>query len=279
MTDLVEHTAPTAPAVQAETHELDGDLSKMAADLAEISLKVGKVTAGDKAEIKKGFSYTYAGLPTVINAIKPILAELKVGLVQIPLATPKGAGCVTHVLGQGWRITCTMMFTMGQASPQAIGSMQTYARRYSILGLFALAPDEDDGNGGRAEEAYRKGRGQQAQRQDQQNGRGPAPADPSVIIGAFAKHGIPEAALVAQVAGTPIGKIDATQTRDLRTLLQRLNAKEAVEDVFGSAALEEILNAGALGERMRTIETKAAVHKDAQAGEMFGEDAKVADYD
>jgi hypothetical protein len=40
------------------------------------------------------------------------------------------------------------MLTVGKADPQGQGSGITYARRYSVLAILGLAPDEDDdGNG------------------------------------------------------------------------------------------------------------------------------------
>ena len=88
---------------------------------------------------------------------------------------------------------------------------------------------------------------------------------------------MPEIALVAQLEGTPIGKVTDPQLRDLRTLLQRLKADEAIEDVFGAAAMEEIINGSALGERRRTIETKAKVHADAQQSTAFADEPQEGD--
>ena len=264
--------SPSTPlaAIQGSTYEMDGDLCKMASDLAKVADQVGRVQSTDKADIKPGFSYTYAGLPTVIAAVKPALSALDIALIQVPLSSPKGGGATTHVIGQGWRMSCTVFFSMGQSSPQAIGSTQTYARRYALLGLFALAPDDDDGKGDKAQQAYQQRQGQRQQQRDERQGRGSKPVDPTVIAAAFLKLGVKEEALVAEIGGNPLGKVTEAQTRHLRVLMQRLNAGEGVEDVFSEKALEVIMAPKLTGPDPTADGMKREVHGQPADGLDFG---------
>lgn len=98
----------------------------------------------------KGYGYKYTDLPTIIETIKPLLAECKLSLSQI-IGGAEGEVAVTtmlmHESGQ---------FLSGQIcadvnenknknmSPiQAAGSVITYLRRYGLSAILGLVTDED----------------------------------------------------------------------------------------------------------------------------------------
>lgn len=233
---------PVTPPEPTASYSYDGDASKMAADMAAIAAELGPITAGETAKVptKNGgsYSYSYAGLPSIIGSLQQVLPKHNVAIVQFPLSTPKASGASTLIAGQGWTIRCEVLFPLGQASPQQVGSAVTYARRYAILGLFALAPDEDDGRGDRAEKAHSQGRQRQVQRRDEEQGRGPQGVNPQKVLDAFQPHGITEEALVAELGGTPLAKIDSGARAHLGALVKRLASGEPVQDVMSAGALE-----------------------------------------
>lgn len=93
------------------------------------------------------FRASYASLDAVLDAVSPALTAN--GLVIVHQTEPLEPG--------GLMLTTKLMHTSGQwigtrypvrplkAEPQALGSALTYARRYSVLALCAIAPEDDDG--------------------------------------------------------------------------------------------------------------------------------------
>lgn len=98
------------------------------------------------------FRSKYASLGSVIDAIKPSLADNGLALVMAPVVTAGAAGVdwmLTHKSGQ-W-ISGSTMLPLSAETPQAAGSAITYARRYTYSALLGIAADDDDdGNAGSA---------------------------------------------------------------------------------------------------------------------------------
>lgn len=104
---------------------------------------VPKETAGQVGnQIRK-----YADLATVTASVRPILAEH--GLAYVQACSDGAGGFVTvttrlmHSSGE-W-LEDSMSMPTGNGSAQAVGSATTYARRYSLMAVLGLAPDDDDG--------------------------------------------------------------------------------------------------------------------------------------
>ena len=100
----------------------------------------------------KGHNYKYAQLDQVLAIIKPILASHGLGIIQ----TPSGNivdGCLTlktviyHKSGERMVEEFQIPIPQGRNITQDFGSCLSYARRYSILSLFSLAQEDDDGLG------------------------------------------------------------------------------------------------------------------------------------
>jgi hypothetical protein len=95
------------------------------------------------------YSYAYADLTDVLYAINTALAEKGCCISQIPSGTPDGLV---------WTLTTTILHSSGQwlafapytrpqvRDEQGFGSALTYARRYSLLAIFGIAPEDDDGS-------------------------------------------------------------------------------------------------------------------------------------
>jgi len=62
--------------------------------------------------------------------------------ITVPAVTVKTM--VLHNSGES--LTATLTLTPGEDTPQAIGSCVTYARRYTLMSIFGIAPVDDDGN-------------------------------------------------------------------------------------------------------------------------------------
>lgn len=133
--------------------------NEAAAALCKAQRELGKVVATETATIpgkegKRGYEYTYADLASVLSVCRKPFADNGLAIVQSPSSAD---GLVTvstrliHTSGQ-W-IGTTLSLRPTNATPQAIGSAITYARRYSLLALAGIAPEDDDGQdaqGGRS---------------------------------------------------------------------------------------------------------------------------------
>jgi len=113
------------------------------------------------------FRSRYADLASIIEAIRPVLAEHQIAVLQfpgasVPLGTvrqtnsdgvveevPIGAiGMTTMLLHNSGQFMCaslSMPFLLKGA--QAAGSAITYARRYGLQSILGIAAEDDDGNG------------------------------------------------------------------------------------------------------------------------------------
>ncbi len=89
----------------------------------------------------------YATLDNVINAVMPAFNAQDLAIIQPPLS---GNGeiavetIVTHKDGGIMRSILVMKPT--KSDPQGFGSAITYARRYALMAIAGVAPEDDDGD-------------------------------------------------------------------------------------------------------------------------------------
>ena len=131
------------------------------------------------------FKSRYATLDSVVEAITPAL--LKNGLILLqPISQGEDGGMV--LITQLWHESgerFEFKFVLPQlADLQKMGSAITYARRYSILSLLGIAPeDDDDGNATIPQSTQRPAQTPAytvANRGTNGNGKPPKPAVPMV---------------------------------------------------------------------------------------------------
>ena len=106
---------------------------------------------GALAKDAKGNFGKYATLASVIEVVLPPLSEQGIAVIQMPETSADGMTLVTllcHKAGGVIRTELTMK--PAQNTPQGIGSTITYARRYSLMAIAGVAPDDDDGTAGSA---------------------------------------------------------------------------------------------------------------------------------
>ena len=106
---------------------------------------------GALAKDAKGNFGKYATLASVIEVVLPPLSEQGIAVIQMPETSADGMTLVTllcHKAGGVIRTELTMK--PAQNTPQAIGSTITYARRYSLMAIAGVAPDDDDETAGSA---------------------------------------------------------------------------------------------------------------------------------
>jgi hypothetical protein len=119
------------------------EIGKLATALAKAQGEMGGAAKDAK---NPHFNSRYADLQAVVDACKPLAA---VGLAVLQPVKAEGAKVtVTTLLAHesGEWISEDLTMTAKDASPQAVGSAITYGRRYGLLAMVGLAPEDDDGN-------------------------------------------------------------------------------------------------------------------------------------
>lgn len=126
-------------------------------DIKELAIALAKAQ-GDIDNVKKtstnpGFRSKYANLAAVWDTIREELSKNGLSVVQFPIDAPNGSpedtvGLKTILLhSSGQYLEATFSMPVKDAkNPQAVGSALTYARRYALMAVVGIAPEDDDGN-------------------------------------------------------------------------------------------------------------------------------------
>ncbi len=137
------------------------DLGKFAAALAKAQ---GEMHNALKDSKNPHFNSAFADLESVVEAIKGPLATNEIARLQFPLSREGGeVGVRTQLIhSSGQWVAATVWCKAERPGPQALGSVITYLRRYSLAAAAGVAPADDDGeaaegrgNGGASKPAPR----------------------------------------------------------------------------------------------------------------------------
>jgi hypothetical protein len=143
----------------------------LATALLAAQVELSKVTV-TKDATNPHYKSSYADLPSVIDAVIPVLNKHGIVVVQMPVApqfenTLALSTTLIHA-ATGESLTGVFVVPLEKANAQGIGSAMTYACRYSLRGILnvKIAGEDDDGEGsvdqGKREETERKPRGVQS---------------------------------------------------------------------------------------------------------------------
>ena len=115
---------------------------------------------------KKAYNYFYADMDEVLDCIKKPCADNGFSVVQMPYNQDDIVGVETMLLHEsGEFIKAKFGSRLAKVDPQSLGSQISYYRRYSILALFNLSQEDDDG----ASVSNKSKPQQQPQQQSQKN--------------------------------------------------------------------------------------------------------------
>ena len=100
-----------------------------------------------KSAVNPHFKAKYADLSDVVDACYPALNANGIGVMQ-PCGRDDGGAYVDTILlhESGVEFGSRIYLVVGKSDMQSMGSAITYARRYGLLGMAGLAPEDDDGN-------------------------------------------------------------------------------------------------------------------------------------
>lgn len=117
-------------------------------ELAAALAKAQATMAGAKKDAANPhFKSRYADLASVWDAIREPLTTNGLSVVQLLRSVQGGVEVETVLLHtSGESIGAVFGVPVTKADPQGYGSAATYARRYSLMALVGVAPEDDDGN-------------------------------------------------------------------------------------------------------------------------------------
>jgi hypothetical protein len=117
---------------------------------------------------KTGGTYTfkYAPLDTILAAVRPVLSKNGLALTQQLVEYNDGRPGIRTELrhAAGGVIGATFPLLSAPTTPQQLGSLLTYLRRYAIVALLGVAAEEDDDGGQAADAPAAKAKPQPAER-------------------------------------------------------------------------------------------------------------------
>lgn len=95
---------------------------------------------------KKAYNYLYADMDTVLECLKIPCSENGFSIVQMPYNSDDVLGVETMLIhDSGEYIKAKFGSRMVKSDPQSVGSQISYYRRYSLLSIFNLGQEDDDG--------------------------------------------------------------------------------------------------------------------------------------
>lgn len=137
------HRAQEEAANQERNHMTE---AKLYAALAKAQTEMSKATKDVSNEF---FKSKYADLSNVMDACLPALNNNGIALIQPTWRDNTGKDYVKTILlhGEtGATLECAVPLIIGKNDMQGYGSAVTYARRYGLMSMAGIAPEDDDGN-------------------------------------------------------------------------------------------------------------------------------------
>ena len=122
---------------------------KLAAALAKVQARLPKLERDREVTVRQKngdtYSYKYATLANVSEAVLPLLAEHGLAFTAMPGTGSDGKMCVRYSLMHESGEALTGEFPIsGEGGIQMIGGRITYIRRYVLSAVVGIAADEDD---------------------------------------------------------------------------------------------------------------------------------------
>ena len=144
--------------------------SSIAAALAAAQSEMGRAI---KDSNNPHFRSKYADLGNVMDACLPALNKHGISVIQPAGEDEHGRFVATVLLHTtGEKLECKVPLIVQKNDMQGYGSAVTYARRYGLMCMAGIAPDDDDGNA-----AAKAAPPKQEPRQNRTPSGQPAPAD------------------------------------------------------------------------------------------------------
>lgn len=122
-------------------------ITNLAVALCNFNKNVQRI---EKDATNPHFRNKYASLDTIMDEVRPMLAEQGLSILQMPSGDAdqlKLTTMLVHISGE-WIESDSITMRPTKSDPQGIGSATTYARRYGLCAFLGLSTGDvdDDGN-------------------------------------------------------------------------------------------------------------------------------------
>ncbi len=98
-----------------------------------------------EATIGNSYSYKYADLADVLEAVRPVLNKHGLSISQSSVSEEGKIGVVTRIYHMSGHVeTFGPLLLPAGGDARSAGSAITYARRYGLCAALGIAPDDDD---------------------------------------------------------------------------------------------------------------------------------------
>ena len=125
------------------------DQTKIAVKGIYSALAAAQIEMGPalKDSTNPAFKSKYADLASVMAACMPALNRHGIAVIQ-PICDEEGKRYVKTILAHenGDQLECRVELILAKNDMQGYGSAVTYARRYGLMSMAGIAPDDDDSN-------------------------------------------------------------------------------------------------------------------------------------
>ena len=120
-------------------------MKSIATALASAQINMGKAL---KQANNPHLRSKYADLGSVMDACLPALNEHGIAVIQPTGEDDTGRFVETIMIHgeSGEQLSCRVPLIVGKNDMQGYGSAVTYARRYGLMAMAGIAPEDDDGN-------------------------------------------------------------------------------------------------------------------------------------
>lgn len=120
----------------------------IAALAAALAKAQATVEGALKGKVNPAFKSNYADLASIWDACREQLTANGLSVVQFPGEVIEGRMTLTTQLSHesGEWMRATMAIPLAKIDPQGAGSAITYARRYALMAVVGVSPEDDDGN-------------------------------------------------------------------------------------------------------------------------------------
>lgn len=117
-------------------------INEIAAALAKAQ---AEIEGAEKSRTNPAFKSQYATLADAWDACRGPLSKNGLSIVQLPTFTDGKARVTTMLLhSSGQFIEESLDLPVSKSDAQGIGSAITYGRRYGLMAMAGIAPDDDD---------------------------------------------------------------------------------------------------------------------------------------
>lgn len=120
------------------------ETKSIALALAKAQAEMGRAL---KESSNPAFRSKYADLGNVMDACLPALNKHEIAVIQPVCETDAGRVVKTILIhSSGECLECAVPLIVGKNDMQGLGSAITYGRRYGLMSMAGIAPEDDDGN-------------------------------------------------------------------------------------------------------------------------------------